>query len=402
MLKTMIGIDVLEAAKRRISDTFDSFDKAYVSLSGGKDSTALFYLVIAEARRRNRKIGVFILDWECQYQYTADHLLHLVTENAEHIDLYWICLEIETSSACSYYEPMWRSWDENKKELWTRKKPAVAIADGSLFPFYYPGITFEEFTPAFGDWYADGQECACFVGIRAQESLNRHRAVTSNKVSRFKGRKYTTIVSESVCNVYPIFDWLVDDIWTFFAKEKLQYNRVYDLMHQAGLSPSQMRIDEPFGDEARKNLWLYQIIEPVTWSKFVARLAGINSASLYSQEKGNILGNEKVSLPPGHTWESFAKFLLGTMPEKTSLHYENKIAVYLKWYYDRGYETGIPDAANYRMEQIGKAPSWRLIVKILLRNDWYCRGLGFGITKTNAYKRYLELMAKRRKEWNII
>lgn len=163
-----------------------------------------------------------------------------------------------------------------------------------------------------------------------------------------------------------------------------------------------MRVDEPFGDEARKNLWLYQIIEPVTWSKFVARLAGINSASLYSQEKGNILGNEKVSLPPGHTWESFAKFLLSTMPDKTRIHYENKLAVYLKWYYDRGYETGIPDAANYRMEQIGKAPSWRLIVKTLLRNDWYCRGLGFGITKTNAYKRYLELMKKRRTEWNII
>lgn len=402
MLKNFIGINVLEAAKNRISDTFDSFDKVYVSLSGGKDSTALFYLVLAEAKKRDRKFGVFILDWECQYQLTADHLLYLVTENAEYIDLHWICLEIETSSACSYYEPMWRSWDENKKELWTRQKPSVAIADGSRYPFYYPGITFEEFTPAFGDWYADGEKTACFVGIRAQESLNRHRAVTSNKVNRFEGRKYTTKVSETVYNIYPIFDWLVDDIWSFFAKERLKYNKVYDLMHQAGLQPSQMRIDEPFGDEARKNLWLYQIIEPVTWSKFVARLAGINSASLYSQEKGNILGNERVSLPPGHTWESFSKFLLGTMPDKTKLHYENKIAVYLKWYHDRGYETGIPDAANYRMEQIGKAPSWRLIAKILLRNDWYCRGLGFGITKTNAYKKYLALMSKRRKEWNII
>lgn len=397
-----MGINVLEAARNRVSDTFDSFSKVYVSLSGGKDSTALFHLVISEAIKRERKIGVFILDWECQYQLTEDHLTNLVIEYADHIDLHWICLEIETSSACSYYEPMWRSWDENKKELWTRQKPSVATTDGSIYPFYYPGITFEEFTPAFGDWYADGDKTACFVGIRAQESLNRHRAVTSNKVNRFEGRKYTTKVSETIYNVYPIFDWLVDDIWTFFAKERLKYNKVYDLMHLAGLSPSQMRIDEPFGDEARKNLWLYQIIEPVTWSKFVARLAGINSASLYSQEKGNILGNEKVSLPPGHTWESFSKFLLGTMPDKTKLHYENKVAVYLKWYHDRGYEAGIPDAANYRMEQIGKAPSWRLIAKILLRNDWYCRGLGFGITKTNAYKKYLALMSKRRKEWNII
>lgn len=402
MLKTLMGINVLDAARKRISDTFDDFDNIYVSLSGGKDSTALFYLVIEEAKRRNRMIGVFILDWECQYQLTVDHLVYLCEQNREHIDLHWICLEIETSSACSYYEPMWRSWDERKKELWTRKKPEIALESDYNYPFYYPGITFEEFTPAFGDWYSGGKNTACFVGIRAQESLNRHRAVTSQKVNRYKDRKYTTKMSDTVYNIYPIFDWLVDDIWTFFAKEKLKYNKVYDLMYQAGLSPSQMRIDEPFGDEARKNLWLYQIIEPVTWSKFVARLAGINSASLYSQEKGNILGNEKVSLPPGHTWESFAKFLLGTMPDKTRIHYENKLAVYLKWYYDRGYESGIPDAANYRMEQIGKAPSWRLIVKTLLRNDWYCRGLGFGITKSKAYSRYLDLMKKRRKVWNII
>lgn len=402
MVKNRLGISVYEASKQRIRYVFDNFEKIYLSLSGGKDSTAMFQLVIEEAIKRERKIGIFILDWECQYQLTIDHLTNLVNKHSDYIELFWICLEVETSSACSFYEPMWRSWDERKKVLWTREKPEFSIADPNYFPFYYPGITFEEFTPLFGEWYSEGKETACFVGIRAQESLNRHRAVTGEKIERYKDKNYTTRVSEFVYNVYPIFDWLVDDVWSLFGKFNLKYNKVYDLMYRAGLSPSQMRIDEPFGDEARKNLWLYQIIEPVTWSKFVARLAGINSASLYSQEKGNILGNEKVSLPNGHTWESFSKFLLSTMPDKTRIHYENKIAVYLKFYFDRDYHEGIPDAADYRMEQIGKAPSWRQIAKTLLKNDWYCRNLGFGVTKSKAYIKYLELMKKRRQKWNII
>lgn len=402
MNKIFSNKDVLTASQERISFVFDEFERIYLSLSGGKDSTAMFHLVISEARKRNRKVGILIVDWECQYLLTEEHLRNLVTENKDYIDLYWVCLEIETSSACSFYEPMWRSWDESKKILWTRTKPEISIQDAIFFPFYYAGMTFEEFTPLFAEWYAQGENTACFVGIRAQESLNRHRAVTSQKIQRYKDKNYTTQVTDNVYNVYPIFDWLVDDIWHYFHVTGNKYNKVYDLMYQAGLKPSQMRIDEPFGDEARKNLWLYQIIEPITWSKFVARLAGINSASLYSQDKGNILGNEKVSLPKGHTWESFSKFLLQTMPDKTRIHYENKIAVYLKWYHDRGYDEGIPDAAEYKMEQIGKAPSWRQIAKTLLKNDWYCRNLGFGITKSKAYEKYLQLMKKRRKEWNII
>lgn len=206
---------------------------------------------------------------------------------------------------------------------------------------------------------------------------------------------FTTNAVDNIWNVYPIYDWQVEDIWTYIGKNKFSYNKVYDRMHMAGLTLSQMRIDEPFGDEARKNLWIYQIIEPVTWSKFVARMSGINSASLYTKERGNILGNGSVSLPKGHTWESFSNFILNSMPPSTAEHYKNKIAVYIKWYRERGYPDGIPDAGDYKLEQLGKIPAWRQIAKCLLRNDWYCKTLGFGVTKSSAYTKYLNLMRKR-------
>lgn len=401
MGKISLNKTVLEATKERIEYTFDNFERIYISLSGGKDSTVMFHLVIEEAIKRSRKIGVFILDWECQFEYTINHLEDLVTEYKDNIELYWIALEVETSSACSYYEPLWRSWDENKKKLWTREKNNLSISDPDFFPFYYPGITFEEFVPLFGQWYSKGKQCACFVGIRAQESLNRFRAISRDDVSRHNDKKFTTSVTENLYNIYPIYDWQVEDIWTYIAKSGAKYNKVYDRMYQAGLSYSQMRIDEPFGDEARKNLWIYQIIEPITWSKFVARMAGVNSASLYSQERGNILGNAKASLPEGHTWESFANFLLDTMPPSSANHYKNKIAVYIKWYRERGYPDGIPDEGDYKLEQMGKIPAWRQIAKTLLRNDWYCQRMGFGVTKSSNYEKYMKLMKRRRAEWKI-
>ena len=45
-----------------------------------------------------------------------------------------------------------------------------------------------------------------------------------------------------------------------------------------------------------------------------------------------MLGNRMIELPAGHTWESFAKLLLDTMPPKTADHYRDKLAVYLQWY----------------------------------------------------------------------
>jgi predicted phosphoadenosine phosphosulfate sulfurtransferase len=162
-----------------------------------------------------------------------------------------------------------------------------------------------------------------------------------------------------------------------------------------------MRVDEPFGETPRKGLALYQVVEPETWKKMVLRVAGANSAALYSKEMGNILGNHKVTLPKGHTWESFANLLLDTMPKQTSEHYKNKITVYIHWYQQRGYPDGIPDEGDYKLEQLGKIPSWRQIVKALLKNDYWCTGLGFSPTKTSAYKKYVDLMKRRRETWGI-
>jgi len=400
MPKLGLGIDVLTAAKERIEWTFNTFERIYISFSAGKDSTLMLHLVMDEAKKRNRKIGCLFIDWECQISHTINFAKQMYVEYAEWIEPYWVSLPMKTWNATSQFEPEWTAWDKNKKDLWVRQPDEISITDGSVFPFYFDGMPFEEFVPCFGEWYAQGQECAAFIGIRADESLNRFRTIARDK-PMYEGKPWTTKVIADCWNVYPIYDWKTTDLWTYFAKFEKPYNKLYDRMHQAGIKLSQMRICEPFGDEARKGLWLYQVVEPEMWAKVCLRVAGANTGALYADEKGAVLGNHHIALPPNHTYESFANHLLNTMPKPTAEHYKNKLAVYLKWWSKRGYEDGIPDKAEVRLESYGKVPTWRKICKTILRNDYWCKGLGFSPTKTSAYKKYVELMKKRRVDWKI-
>ena len=394
--KRFINQNVYEASQDRVAWTFDNFEKIYVSFSAGKDSSVMTHLVLEEAKKRNRKVGLFFLDWECQFTITINHAREMFEKYKDNIIPYWVCLPVKTWNGCSSHEPEWTCWEDSKRNLWAREPDEMCITDKEYFPFYYEGIMFEEFVPLFGQWFAEGEKCACFVGIRTQESLNRFRSIVRGDKKVLGDKCYTTKVIDEVWNVYPVYDWQTEDIWTFYAKTGLESNELYDRMHNAGMTIHQMRICEPFGDTQRQSLWLYQVVEPLMWAKLVLRVEGANCGKMYAGEKGNIMGNHSVTLPDGMTWKKFALHLLKTTPPKTSEHYKNKISVYLNWWKVRGYEEGIPDSADLKLENSGKVPAWRKICKTLLRNDYWCKGLGFSPTKTSAYKKYLELHKKKR------
>ena len=401
-----LGISVLTAAQQRIAWVFDTFPRIYVSFSGGKDSSVMLHLVMDEAIKRNRKVGVLFVDLEGQYKLTIDHIQHCYDMYAENIEPYWVALPIALRNAVSVYEPKWTCWEPGREMDWIRQPPPMAITDRKYFPFYrwYPKVSameFEEFVPQFGDWYSEGKLCACFVGIRTAESLNRWRTIAGHG-TKFEGRNYCQHVMTTLWNVYPIYDWKTEDIWTYFGKFNKPYNRLYDRMHQAGLSIHQARICQPYGDDQRKGLWLFHIIEPETWARIVARVNGANQGALYAEETGNILGRIKINKPEGHTWESFAMLLLDSMPEKTQEHYKDKIARFIWWWQQKGYDP-IPDEADAEAEAAKDAPSWRRICKMLLRNDYWGKGLSFSQQKSGstAHARYKALMAQRRNLWGL-
>lgn len=400
--KRPIGISVLEAARKRIAKAFDLCEKIYVSFSAGKDSTVMLHLVAEEAVKRNRRFAVMLVDLEAQYELTIKFAERMREKYQSISDWHWVCLPIALRNAVSAFEPKWECWSKGRESDWVRRPPEGAIVEH--YPFSWDGMEFEEFVPLFGQWFSEGNRTACFVGIRTDESLNRFRTIASKSKERLENLCYTTRVTANVFNFYPVYDWSTEDIWIYHAKNPgKEHNPLYEMMHKAGLSIHQQRICQPYGDDQRRGLWLYQLIEPQTWGRVVARVNGANSGALYVQETGNINGYGKVTLPPNHTWRSFAKLLMDTMPEKTREHFRAKIDVHRKWWMDRGYENGIPDEAESVLETKRKVPSWRRVVKAILRNDYWCKSLGFSQHRSGSYDRYLSMMENRRKkrEWDI-
>lgn len=397
--KKHIGINVLEASKERIKYIFDAFEKVYISFSGGKDSTVMMHLVMDEAIKRNRMVGVLLIDLEAQYSNTIEHAEEMYELYKDNIIPYWVCLPMSLSNGVSSFEPRWKCWDNDKKDLWVRDLPKLGINDLNFFDWFYDGMEFEEFVVLFGDWYADGVDTAGFIGIRADESLNRFRTICTQKKETFKGIRYTTKITENCYNAYPIYDFKTRDIWVYHAKFRdKRHNEVYDLMNKAGVPLSQQRLCQPFGHDQRKGLWLYHILEPLTWYKLLVRVNGANSGSMFVTETGSVSGVNKITKPKDHTWESFFKLIFNTMPKVTRDHYIPRFRTFVQGWKKRGYHAGIPDEAPYVLENSYWAPSYRRMCKVLLRNDWWCKGLGLTQPLSEAYGQYMAIKRKRKDE----
>ncbi len=150
MPKHILNNDVYKESVERVKWTFDNFKQIYVSFSAGKDSTVMLHLAIDEAKKRNMKIGLMIVDLEGQYKLTIDHIKETIKEYDQWIDLHWICLPLHLRNAVSVYEPFWKCWDADKKKEWIRELPENSISDHRFFDFFTDGMEFEEFVPEFG------------------------------------------------------------------------------------------------------------------------------------------------------------------------------------------------------------------------------------------------------------
>ena len=402
MPKRGLGIDVLTAARRRVKRIFDDFPNVYCSYSGGKDSGVLLELAANEARARGRRLGVLIVDLEAQYQMTIDYLHTMLERHADVLEVHWVCLPLSLRNAVSQFEPKWQCWDPDAEPIWVRPLPEHpgVVSDQGYFEFFHRGMEFEEFVPEFGAWYAarhGGRLTACLVAIRSDESLNRFRTIATKRKTMHESLPWTTWVGGAVFNAYPIYDWRTEDVWRFYGKLRVPYNRVYDLMHKAGLSIHQARLCQPYGDDQRKGLWLYHVIEPEQWAKVVARVQGANFGARYARESGSVLGRIKVDKPDALTWEQYSKALLASMPTETAESFRTKIAAFINWHQRHGYPDAIiPDDGPLDR----KHPSWKRICKVILSYDYYCRGLTFSPPKTPAaYEKYKAVMKAKRAKW---
>lgn len=308
--------NVHEASVERIDFIFKNFERIYISFSGGKDSGVLLNLVIDYMRANNitTKIGVQILDNEANYEHSLIFMHKILKSNLDLLDVYWCCLPITLPCTVSSYATEWQCWGVKDQKRWIRPMPKddyVVNIDNHNFPFFEENMSYDHFWDGFSEWYSQGKRTANLIGIRCDESLNRFRAIMNDAKETLQGKMWTKKNTKHSYNVYPIYDWRTDDIWVANAKFGWEYNELYDIFYMAGLSIYQMRVASPFMSESKSSLNLYRVIDPHVWSTLCARVQGANFVATYGKQ----INYNTFKLPEGHTWKSFVKFLLDTLPK---------------------------------------------------------------------------------------
>jgi predicted phosphoadenosine phosphosulfate sulfurtransferase len=408
--------------QKRLEILFKEFDNIYVSFSGGKDSGVLLNLCIDYIRQNklDRKIGLFHIDYEAQYQMTTDYIDKMYAENKDIIEPYRVCLPIAAQCCTSMHQSFWIPWEESKKELWVRDMPTESINESNHeFEWFDDGMPDYDLQERFSEWIhkkKGAKKTACLVGIRTQESFNRWRAIHSDKnYNKYKKHKWTKKMYDNVYNAYPIYDWITEDVWTANGKFKWSYNKLYDIFYQGGMTIDSMRVASPFNDAASNSLKLYKVIDPKNWGKMIGRVNGVNFTGLYGGTTA--MGWKDIKLPKGHTWKSYMEFLLSTLPEHSAMNYKKKLQTSIEFWKTKGGVLSIElieklksmdipievkESTNYNtikkpvtmdylddinITEFTEIPTYKRMCICIMKNDHLCKYMGFSLTKNEMQLR---------------
>lgn len=425
MKKKYIRQNVYDALQERLRFIFEEFNNIFVSFSGGKDSGVLLNMVLDFQRKYypDRKIGVFHQDFEAQYTVTTEYVERTFKRIEKETEPYWVCLPMAARTALSSYEMFWYPWDDTKKEAWVRpmpEHPYVINLDNNPISTYHYKMYQEDLAKQFGRWYRivhDNAKTVCLLGIRAEESAQRYSGILNKKYG-YKGECWISKQFKDVWTASPIYDWELSDVWHANYLFGYDYNYLYDMYFMAGLKPDQMRVASPFNDYAKDSLNLYRVIDPEIWAKLAGRVVGANFGAIYGKTKA--LGYRNLSLPEGHTWESYTKFLLDTLPARLRKNYIKKFKTSIEFWHktgggleektihelvEHGYKIKQNGVSNYTimknpriifLEKIPDhtddiksskdLPSWKRMCYCILKNDHICRSMGFGLSREQQRK----------------
>lgn len=273
-MRVFLPENVLTAAQARISRLFDEFPQVIVNTSGGKDSTVILHLALAEAERRNRlPLDVFFIDQEAEWDCVIDHIKHDVFADPR-VRPWWFQMPMRIANATSAAQPWLYCWEEGQEANWIRAKDPTSIHVND-----YGTPTFAKLFGAFTRRHFGDAPLAQLGGVRCEESPARMMGLTS--YATYKDITWGNVNDRALGHYvfYPIYDWSYTDVWKAIHDHGWPYCPLYDYMYQYGIPTRNMRVSNVHHSTAIKTLTFMQEIEPQTWDRIVARVRGVNAVN---------------------------------------------------------------------------------------------------------------------------
>jgi len=196
----------LQAAKQRLHEAADRYDRLHVAFSGGKDSLVCLHLAVQ------------LLDpeqlWVAHYDFGRP--------SAKGSNVFPEWFERETESVVVQYFGMpltvitKRRNFRSEEEALERRLPGVQVQFVEDAAFWIKAT----------EGVAKTHGCnASVVGLRAQEGAGRKKRVGGNQW-----------ISSTMPEVWPVADWSELDVWAHIISHNLPYTSAYD--RQAALTGS--------------------------------------------------------------------------------------------------------------------------------------------------------------------
>ena len=365
--KIYLQKNVYEMALERIRWVFDEFPITIVNVSGGKDSTVMYNLVMQVAKEKKRfPQRVMFIDQEAEWDATIDQIKSIMYNSD--VKPMWLQFPFALNHNASSSEHWFYPWDDKHKELWMREKDPISIQENitgeQLFQNLFIGMTRAYFkdTPV-----------ALFSGIRTEESPSRFMGLTTYPT--YKWVTWGRIGDKKLqhYSFYPLYDWSFIDIWKSIFSNKWNYNKLYDYMFSIGIPLTHMRVSSLNHETALWALFMLQEIEPETYNRMTLRMKGIDMAGEMGWKDFYI-----TDLPfMFSSWKEYRDYLL-----------EHLIKDELRDKYKHEFEMIDKKCITYF-----KKEAYQAEVNTLLANDFLFIKLK-NFTRHKTDKAYLKLMKK--------